>query len=319
MAVDQSRPTSIPGVETLHRREVWQDPKLPVTGPKPTMAQWDTFPLHYTAAVNLPDGDLGEFQYQIKPYLQAIQRDYTTNRGYSIGYGFAVDWLGGVWELRGYDIKNAANLNWNHRTGPILCLVDGADPLTAEALWSVNALYAEANRRTGRTLSLKGHRDIGATACPGGGIYAQIQSGAVRPLTAAELYPPVAPEPIEPPPLIIPEEDDMTPVVPEVTVDTRINKGGRRLIAGQPQRIQVADKDVHEAFLHLTVVNPAIRGEKRYAYIEMAPDGNLEASVVNWNDGDTVATDGVPAMCPDGHVWVRSSRDCDLLVSVWAS
>lgn len=147
---DQSRPTSIPGVETFHRREAWQDPKMPVVGPSPTMDQWDTFPLHYTAADNLIDGDPGEHAEDLPAYLRAIQRDYTLNRGYSIGYGFAVDWLGGVWELRGYDIRNAANRGWNHRTGPVLCLVDGDDPLTPEALWSVRALHR--GRRSHRYL-----------------------------------------------------------------------------------------------------------------------------------------------------------------------
>lgn len=182
MTADTSRPLSIPHVETFHRREAWQDPALPVTGPAPTMDEWDTFPLHYTAADDLIDGDPGEHAEDIPAFLRAIQRDYKTNRGYSIGYGFAVDWLGGVWELRGYDIKNAANLGWNHRTGPILCLVDGQDPLTDEALHSVCALLTEANRRTGRQLDLVGHRDIGATLCPGGGIYGQIQLGLVHPL-----------------------------------------------------------------------------------------------------------------------------------------
>jgi len=205
MPVDESRPTSIPGVATFHPREAWQDPNLPVTGPSPTMEQWDTFPLHYTAADDLIDGDPGEHAEDLPAYLRAIQRDYKLNRGYSVGYGFAVDWRGGVWELRGYDIKNAANRYWNHRTGPVLCLVDGADPLTDEALWSVRALYREANRRTGRTLDLAGHRDIGATACPGDGIYRQITDGLVTPLTDAELNP--TPEPPE-------REDDMArPVI----------------------------------------------------------------------------------------------------------
>ncbi|MCB0967948.1 MAG: N-acetylmuramoyl-L-alanine amidase [Ilumatobacter sp.] len=210
MSVDESRPRSIPGVATFHRREAWQDPSLPVTGPSPTLEQWDTFPLHYTAADDLIDGDPGEHAEDLPAYLRAIQRDYKKNRGYSIGYGFAVDWLGGVWELRGYDIKNAANLNWNTRTGPVLCLVDGADPLTAEALWSVRALYREANRRTGRHLNDVGHRDIGATACPGDGIYRQIQSGLITPLTAAELNPPL-PE----------KESDMDTMPQRRVTDTR--------------------------------------------------------------------------------------------------
>jgi len=182
--VDASRPTSIPGVAVFHRREAWQNPAQPVTGPRPTLEQVDTFPLHYTAASRIPANVAG--------YLRAIQNDYLTdpNRGYSIGYGFAVDQRGEVWELRGYDIKNAANLGWNHRTLPVLCLVDGAAPLTEAAVLSVRALLSEANRRTGRTLNVVAHRDIGATACPGDGITAQIRAGRITPLDTDRPQPP---------------------------------------------------------------------------------------------------------------------------------
>lgn len=203
--VDTSRPTSIPGVSTFHRREEWQNPLLPVNGPSPTMDEWTHLALHYTAADDLIDGDPGEHAEDLPAYLRAIQRDYETNRKYSVGYGFAVDWLGGVWEIRGFDIKHAANLHWNEETCTVLCLVDGADPLTPEALASVNAIYAEADRRAGIHLRPVGHRDIGATACPGEGIYAQIQAGAVRPLAVVEPEPPAPPPEPEPP---TPEEDD---------------------------------------------------------------------------------------------------------------
>jgi hypothetical protein len=53
----------------------------------------------------------------------------------------------------------------------------------------VRALLREANERTGRTLETVGHRDIGATACPGDGIYRQIQRGLVVPLTDSEIGP----------------------------------------------------------------------------------------------------------------------------------
>lgn len=183
MAVDPSRPLEISGVASFHRREDWQDPNLPVKGPASTLEQVDTFPLHYTAAATMPTG---VNPTMVANVLRAMQRDYSTNRNYSLGYGFAVDQAGGVWEIRGFDIKSAANRDWNHRTIPVVCLVSGAGPLSEAARHSVRALYAEAERRTGRKLNIVGHRDIGATSCPGAGIYGQIQLGLITPLPKEE-------------------------------------------------------------------------------------------------------------------------------------
>ena len=170
---------SVPGV-TFHRREVWQNPALPVSGPPMMWTRIDTTPLHYTAADDLIDGDPGEHAEDLPAYLRAIQRDYK-RRGYSVGYNFAVDWLGGVWELRGFDFKCAANRGWNGRTVAVLCLVDGADPLTAEALEAVRKIIAETDRRAGRVTNVVPHSAIGATQCCGDGIRGQISAGLVTP------------------------------------------------------------------------------------------------------------------------------------------
>lgn len=200
---------------TIHTRVVWQDPKMPVVGPALPWRTIDTNSIHYTAAVNLPDGDLGEFVNDLPEYLRRIQRDYTLNRkpGYSVGYNFAVDWLGGLWELRGFDIKCAANkehkgVKWNERTVAVLCLVDGADELTNAAVEAVRWIVAETRRRAGRKTVIRGHQEIGATACPGAGIMRQIRSGELEPSVQK---PPVVEQPPtpQPPPL----EDDMSLVI----------------------------------------------------------------------------------------------------------
>ena len=183
----------VPGVETFHGWSAWVDPRKPITGPAANRDLWDTFVLHYTAADDLIDGDPGEHAEDLPAYLRGMQRYYVDSRDYSVGYNFAVDWLGGVWMLRGFGIKCAANLNWNHRTIAVLCLVDGGDPMTAEAVASVNAIYAEAERRCGRSMNLVPHSAIGSTSCCGDGIRAQIASGAVRPTLPTPLPPPVPP------------------------------------------------------------------------------------------------------------------------------
>jgi hypothetical protein len=135
---------------TFHDWDAWVDPRYPVTGPRADWTRIDTAVPHYTAAVNLIDGDPGEYVYNIPPYLRAIHLDYLTHRpqpdgssGYSIGYNFAVDWLGGIWRLRGWDIRCAANKGHNDHAYAILCLVDGADPVTNEAAAAIRWLVAE--------------------------------------------------------------------------------------------------------------------------------------------------------------------------------
>lgn len=179
---------------TIIPRTSWQSPDMPVTGPKMVLSTIRLLPAHYTAAANCPDNT--------PLYLRSIQRDYVTNRGYSIGYNFAIDKTGAVYECRGWDIKCAANVNRNTETIAILCLVDGSQPMNAKMVESFKALGAEAQRRCNRSLTVVGHRDIGATACPGDGIYAQVKAG--------KLTPGDTPDPVPPTPTPTPGDDTMT-------------------------------------------------------------------------------------------------------------
>lgn len=183
----------IPGVEVVPRA-AWLGAVRPFAGPALVLAWVNTFVLHYTAAKNVPDGDPGELG-KVRGFLANMAAYYWRARMYALGYNFAVDHLGVVYELRGFDIRCAANKGWNERSIAVLCLVDGDDPMHPAMLRSVNAIYAEIDRRTGRACALKGHSDIGATACPGNGIRSQISDGAVRP----EPISPAPPAPITPP------------------------------------------------------------------------------------------------------------------------
>lgn len=176
----------IPGVATYHPRESWQDPSYPVFGPLDDPFNNDKVVIHYTAADNLIDGDPGEHAEDLPAYMRAMQKSYVLNRGYSLGYLFAVDWLGGVWQIRGWEYQSAANKGENETTWPILMLVDADDPATPEAVASVRALVAEAERRAGRPQAIVGHKDIGATACPGAGLYAQVKAGVFTPVPVIE-------------------------------------------------------------------------------------------------------------------------------------
>ena len=180
-------------------REAWQSPAQPVVGPDIDWSKIDMVVIHYTAADNLIDGDPGENWNGIPAYLRSIQNDYTVNRGYSVGYSVAIDQRGVSWELRGVDIRNAANKgnvnrhkhqndypaplthNCNHHTIAILCLVDGNDSAQPGMLSEINRLIAWYQQLAGRTLKIVGHRDLDFTGCCGEGLYAQIRSGEISP------------------------------------------------------------------------------------------------------------------------------------------
>ena len=191
----------IPGVETVHPRESWVDPAYPVTGPPSPDADIHIAVIHYTAADDLIDGDPGEHAEDLPAYFRSMQRYYVTHptRGYSLGYRWGVDWLGGVWQIRGWEFKSAANAGWNNVTEPILVLVDGNDPATDEAVDSVRKIIAESQRRSGRTFAIKGHGQLRAetgvgtaTSCPGVGLQAQIGAGVFSPQIVRPPPPPIA-------------------------------------------------------------------------------------------------------------------------------
>lgn len=197
--------TSIPGVETVHARSTWTDPRFPFRGNRVDISRVTRPILHYTAADDLIDGDPGEYADRLDEYMRAMQQSYVQNRRYSLGYWWAVDWLGGAWQCRGWEFVSAANVgdprktgvvNINPQTAPILCLVDGADRLTAEAAATVRALIRETRRRSGRSMNRPApHSALDFTACCGDGIRLDIDAG----LTDADYLPP--PVPVTPPPV----------------------------------------------------------------------------------------------------------------------
>jgi hypothetical protein len=198
--------TVIPGVDTVHERSAWEPAgfrmALDFTS-KPPVApiwNWDRAALHYTADDDLPDGDFGEFINQIPAYLAAITISYYVSRtdggytrksdgryfpGFPIGYGFAVDWLGGVWILRGFDFVHAATGSHNHHVPAILLLTDLADPGSDEMWASVRAIQRECNRRGAKLADRPwGHGEFRRftgkgtpTSCPGGPIIVQRDQG----------------------------------------------------------------------------------------------------------------------------------------------
>lgn len=180
-------------IPNLIRRSAWEEPGWTIdehtgSGPHP-FSRTVAVIIHYTAASSTPENEAS-----VRDYIRRTQRDYAVNRGYSIGYNWCVDRQGRIWELRGEDYKCAANGSATANDDPaILCLVNGADPANAPMIAGVHDVIEHVERITGRALTIKGHRDVRATGCPGDGLYAQVIDGTFRP------------QPPEPPT----EDDDM--------------------------------------------------------------------------------------------------------------
>ena len=194
---------TIPGVATVHPRSEWESSlaKYQVNGPSCPWPAIDTSVVHYTGADDLIDGDPGEHASDLPAYMRNMQNSYINSRGYSVGYWWSVDWLGGAWQLRGWEYKSAANKYHNHHTAPILVLVDAADRCTPEAAHTVRKIVAEAERRSKQEHYISGHGQLKietgtgtATACCGAGLQAQVHEGVFYPKNA-----PTTPAPIPPP------------------------------------------------------------------------------------------------------------------------
>lgn len=97
------------GYQFTFPRSAWVPPSPKIVGLPIDLAQIDTIVHHYTSADNVPDGDPGEPDSAIAARLRAANTDYWNNRGFSLGYSAAWDYLGRSYESRGLDLRCAAN------------------------------------------------------------------------------------------------------------------------------------------------------------------------------------------------------------------
>ena len=176
----------------IHPREHWQSSSQPVSsGNKYIVGNVHTAVCHWPGAASNwkpPTSDDG-----VANYLRSTQNDYVTNRGYSLGYNFHISqtpYPGNVWEIRGFDFRNAANngdkgqyanINWNDFTVSMQFAASESWPMTADQQLASRYLLQHFDDHHNETLDLKGHRDSDGTTCPGDYIYGRLDEIAVRP------------------------------------------------------------------------------------------------------------------------------------------
>jgi len=137
-----------------------------------------------------------------KGVLRAIQRAHMNNakEGYvDIAYNFAVDHLGNVFELRGWNTQGAANgtTDANANYVSVVYLAGPNNPLTDAAKQAIKSIRAEADKR-GIGSDNKPHNHFKATSCPGDEVRAfivNLSGGVSAPSTPqpSPVQPPVSP------------------------------------------------------------------------------------------------------------------------------
>lgn len=278
-------------IPDLILRTIWEEPSWRVgaytNSPPQDYSQAEYVAIHYTAAPSTPEqhGD-------VLRYLQQSQRSYINTRGYSYGYNWAVDRQGRIWEIRGDDYRCGANGNTDSNTrGPaVVCYVNGADAANEAMAEAVRRVVAHCQERAGRSLRVVGHRDVRATACPGDGLYSQVEDGTFVPRQEQEL--------------------DMQIVQPQRIFDTRnvgMPKDGQVLHVAVPGAPKAA-------FVNVTVSNPQKGG---YVTLWSGAGSRPNVSNVNYLSGDICNTSWVE-VAADGTFRIYVHKAAHVIVDLQA-
>lgn len=137
--------------------------------------------------------------------LRGIQLSHMNNvkEGYvDIAYNFAVDYLGNIFELRGWDVQGGANGNAKANEEYVsVCYLGGPqNPFTQDAKYAFESLRKEADAR-GIGKANKAHSEFKATSCPGDEIrnfISSLSGGVASPSSQTPKPPSPAPTPAIP-------------------------------------------------------------------------------------------------------------------------
>jgi len=270
-------------------RAVWEQSGFTVaehtTSPPVAPAMIDSVVVHYPGHDGVGDDTARD--------LANSQRYYAENRGYSLGYNAVVDRAGVLWQVRGLEFRNAANKGANNTSVSVQLRVNLDEPGSAAAVTRVRRFVADMERWCGHPLTVLGHRDVGATACPGDAIYNQITTGEFDPSADKDLTMKL----IDP---------------PQRVYDTRKQTG--RFNDGETRKISVGQPNAKAVFVNVTAVNPNNTG-----FITMWGAGpQPDVSNVNYKLGDIVCNTSWVPVAGDGTIQIYSYAATDLLVDVQA-
>ncbi|KAK3108915.1 hypothetical protein FSP39_018570 [Pinctada imbricata] len=112
--------------------------------------------------------------------VRSFQSYHMDTKGWNdIGYSFVVGEDGNIYEARGWGIQGAHTLGYNN-VGIGICVIGNFNDRGPhdDALTATKQLiqYGVVNGKLDRNYTLKGHRDVGNTECPGHALYQIIRT-----------------------------------------------------------------------------------------------------------------------------------------------
>jgi N-acetylmuramoyl-L-alanine amidase len=166
-------------------------------------------------------------------FLRGIQNYHMDTQGWpDVAYSFAADSMGRLYRLRGWNVAQAATLNWNWQSHSVLLVLGGEQQPTAPMIGAVNTVIREAIRLYGPQTVLGHQQAPNSTSCPGGPVMRLIGQGVFNGA--------LNPEP-EPEPEIEIEDDDMSKVV----VDVRPGRSAWHVAGNTRYRLE-NEHEVHQ-------------------------------------------------------------------------
>ena len=113
----------------------------------------------------------------VEAILRQIDDEHRAKGWGGIGYNIAVDHNGNIYEARGLNIMGVHTANANTANFGIAYIGDGRRDVSAITVNAIKMAIATCNRAAGGNLTVRGHRQLFATECPGDKLYAHIKTG----------------------------------------------------------------------------------------------------------------------------------------------
>ena len=153
-----------------------------------TRNQWGAKPLTAYSSTTQPDNRTGVIihhsvtaegtnQASVEAILRQIDSFHRSKGWGGIGYNFAVDHKGRIYEARGRDIIGVHAANHNTLNFGI-CYIGNTDKkLTPKAVKAIQSVIAELQEAANKKLKVQGHGSVNLTACPGKRLVNRIEQG----------------------------------------------------------------------------------------------------------------------------------------------
>lgn len=118
--------------------------------------------------------EMGRSQDDVMEILRRIDKQHQDKGWGGIGYNYAVDYAGRVYEARGMNWLGAHTAGHNTANYGIVFIGDGRKTVPTSAVAGIRQLVRICEMNSQRQLVVRGHRQLGQTQCPGGKLQALI-------------------------------------------------------------------------------------------------------------------------------------------------